>query len=360
MLLGDACAKCEYISGIPLMPETSQDLHRVYLVRGVRATTAIEGNTLSEDEVARLERGELNLPPSKEYLGIEVQNILDACNDMLATLGDGRMLSLDTDRVKALNDLVLRGLESGEDVVPGEIRTHGVGVARYRGAPARDCEYLLDRLCLWIGEMNQDLGHSKLALPIIKAIIAHLYIAWIHPFGDGNGRTARLVEHQILLNSGIPSPAAHLLSSHYNDTRSEYYRRLDLSSRPPYGATEFMVYALQGFVDGLAEQIERIKFQIWQDTWTNYVHTRFSDRHGVVDTRRRHLVLDLSDHFSPILRRDIRTLSPRLAEAYLDKTNKTITRDLNAVERMGLISRTREGITVNREVVLTFLPLASD
>ena len=85
MLLGEACSKCEFIAGIPLSPQTSELLHQISLERGARATTAIEGNTLSEEEVSRLARGELKLPPSKEYLGKEVQNILDACNEMLNT-----------------------------------------------------------------------------------------------------------------------------------------------------------------------------------------------------------------------------------------------------------------------------------
>ena len=45
---------------------------------------------------------------------------------------------------------------------------------------------------------------------ILKATLAHLYIAWIHPFGDGNGRTARLVEFMLLSRAGVPSPSAHL------------------------------------------------------------------------------------------------------------------------------------------------------
>ena len=234
MLLGDACSKCEYIAGVPLLPETAERLHRIYLERGARATTAIEGNTLSEEEVARLARGELDLPPSREYLGIEVRNILDACNDMLADLSNGSTLRLDADRVKALNGQVLHDLKMDDDAVAGEIRSHEVGAARYRGAPAKDCEYLLTRLCQWLNDMDFELGHSRLATPIVKAIVSHLYLAWIHPFSDGNGRSARLVECQILLNSGVPSPAAHLLSNHYNDTRSEYYRQLDRSSRVSY------------------------------------------------------------------------------------------------------------------------------
>ena len=121
--------------------------------------------------------------------------------------------------------------------------------------------------------------------------MAHLYIAWIHPFGDGNGRTARLVEYLTLVNSGIPSPAAHLLSNHYNETRSEYYRQLDRSTRSREGAIDFALYALQGFVDGLTAQIETIREQILDVTWTNYVHEQFSNQDSVADTRRRHLVL---------------------------------------------------------------------
>ena len=75
---------------------------------------------------------------------------------------------------------------------------------------------------------------------LLHAILAHLYLAWIHPFGDGNGRTARLVEFMLLARSGVPAPAAHLLSNHYNQTRTEYYRQLDRSSRANAGSGDPM------------------------------------------------------------------------------------------------------------------------
>ena len=360
-LLGEACAKCEHIANIPLAPETAERLHAVYLVKGARATTAIEGNTLSEDDVSNLKRGELRLPPSKEYLGVEVRNILDACDEMLSFAARARPLPpLSAERVKALNAQVLRGLTPDEGVVPGETRRREVGVLRYRGAPARDCEYLLARMCRWLNEMDfgAAITRSNLAPAIIKAIIAHLYIAWIHPFGDGNGRTARLVEHQILLSSGVPSPAAHLLSNHYNETRSEYYRQLDRSSRAPDGAMGFMLYALQGFVDGLDSQIAEIRRQIWRDVWTNYVHSRFRDRNGLANSRRRLLALALSERDRPIPRREIRRLTPDLAERYYGKTDATITRDLNVLAGMGLVKRTKEGAMANTNLLLAFLPPA--
>ena len=257
-------------------------------------------------------------------------------------------------RVKYLNRRVLQDLGLDDDTVPGEIRAHEVVVARYRGAPARDCEYLLNRLFQWLDGMSSELGHSKLALPILKAILAHLYLLWIHPFGDGNGRVARLVEYQILLSAGVPNPATHLLSNHYNETRSEYYRRLDRASREHNGVMDFLVYALQGFVDGLTEQVEAIGDQIRKDMWINYIYMKFRDRSGPADTRRRRLVLDLSERDESVRRRDIRLLTSRLAEAYAGKTDKTITRDLNALSEMDLITRTKQGISANKEIMQAF------
>ena len=64
-------------------------------------------------------------------------------------------------------------------------------------------EYLLDRLVEWLNDpifVNDD-PEIQFALIVAKAFYAHLHVAWIHPFGDGDGRTARLVA----------SPAAQLL-----------------------------------------------------------------------------------------------------------------------------------------------------
>ena len=128
-------------------------------------------------------------------------------------------------------DAARRG-RSEEDVVPGAIRRHSVTVGRYLGAPAEDCRYLLERLCTWLEATDfAPQPGVELVYAILKAIVAHVYLASIHPFGDGNGRTARVMEFQILMVAGVPTPAAHLRSNHYEETRAEYYRQLDAASR---------------------------------------------------------------------------------------------------------------------------------
>lgn len=86
MLLGEAQSKCRHISGVPLRPGDAEKLHQVYLARGARATTAIEGNTLTEDEVRRIINDDLRLPPSRAYLKQEVENIISACNAIASSV----------------------------------------------------------------------------------------------------------------------------------------------------------------------------------------------------------------------------------------------------------------------------------
>jgi Fic family protein len=354
--LGEAQSKCEHISGTPLKPAIAEELHKVFLAKGIRATTSIEGNTLTEEEVRKRIDGQLELPLSREYLGKEVDNMLKAINRVTDDVIRGERIGISLDEIMAYNRQILEGLALEEGVVPGELRTYNVTVGKYRGVPPKDCEYLLTRLCDWVNKEFVPLKGQEIIFGVIKAIVSHLYLAWIHPFGDGNGRTARLVEFKLLLEAGTPTPAAHLLSNHYNQTRTEYYRMLDHASKSGGDVIPFMSYAVKGYVDGLREQIETIRHQHLEVSWTNFVHDAFRNRTSPASARQRHLVLDLSTKGSAIPFDQIRTLSTRTAEAYAGKTRKTVTRDLNELERMNLVEWGKDGIKARVEQILAFLP----
>ncbi|HOG18674.1 MAG TPA: Fic family protein [Syntrophales bacterium] len=356
--LGEAQSKCEHISGIPIQPETAKKLYNIYLAKGVLATTAIEGNTLSEEDTLRRIEGTLKLPPSQEYLGKEIDNIVKACNIMKQRILDGCSTEVDVNEIKEFNKLILDGLELNEGVVPGEIRKHSVGVGPYRGAPAEDCEYLLNRYVDWLNKELVPFDGNVTAFNIIKAIAAHVYFTWIHPFGDGNGRTARLIELKILMSAGVPIPATQLLTNHYNLTRQEYYRHLDISSKNGGDLIPFIKYAIQGYVDGLREQLGKIRQQQFKVTWENYVHEHFKDQDTPTDIRRRHLVLDLSRQNNnaavPIAK--ISEISHRITIHYVGKTKKTVMRDINFLEKAQLITKTGRGmVRAKTEVIEAFL-----
>jgi len=359
LLLGEAASKVEHIAGVPLEPEAARRLHALYLAKGVLATTAIEGNTLTEEEVRDLLAGRRELPPSRQYLAQEVRNVEAACNRIGEEVIRGTREPISPGEIREYNRLVLEKLPLDEDVVPGELRQHSVMVGRYRGAPAEDCEFLLAKFCDWLNGLAFPKDIER-AGPILAAIAAHLHFVWIHPFGDGNGRTARLIEFRLLLQGGFPTPAAHLLSNFYNLTRTEYYRQLDKAGRAEGRMSEFVAYACQGLVDQLKEQLEFIRERQLDSVWENYVYKRFGrEKETAARARRTRLVLDLSrvtedNGWVPISK--IPTLTPKLAQAYAGKTTKTLTRDLNAVARMAIIQQGHRSVRTNKHLIRAWLP----
>jgi cell filamentation protein, protein adenylyltransferase len=363
LLLGEAKSKSMHIARTLLHPQRSHELMQVFLAKGVLATTAIEGNTLSEEDARRVIENRSELPRSKQYLGQEIQNVLDAYNVVLDAVLKMPDAELTPAHFQRWNSLILKDLSVEEGVRPGQFRHHSVVVGNYRAPPARDVEHLLERLCDWLGgdffELPDERPEFRAALAIVKAVIAHLYFVWIHPFGDGNGRTARLLELQILLAAGFPTPATQLLSNHYNQTRSEYYRQLQAASRTG-DPVPFLVYGLRGFVDGLAEQLDLIFAWQREDRWEQYVYQQFGELRSEAERRRLRLVLEVSkvsrSTGKPIPKADMRWLTPKLAQAYDGKTDKTLSRDLNAIRKLALLNRGRQGYVPNEAVLLGFFP----
>jgi len=358
MDLGAIQSKVEHVAHTMLPPEAAKRLAMLYLSKGVHGTTAIEGNTLSEEQVRDYVQGRVSLPPSQEYQGLEINNIVLACKEIAEAVLGGLGAELTAARVCRYNKMVLEGLPRDEEVVPGQMRKHTVVVrgVGYRGVPPTQCKQLVERMCDWINrEIRPQTAHQEIAFAVLRAVLAHLYLAWIHPFADGNGRTARLIEFQVLLAAGFPSITAHLLSNHYNLTRSEYYRHLAQASKSGGDVVPFIRYAIEGLRDGLDAQIKEIRHTQWDLAWKDYVYDKFRERKGEAAHRQRQLILELADNGpTPISR--LTELSPRIARLYANKTRKTLTRDVNFLVQEGLAMKTAKGVESNHQALLSLLP----
>jgi len=359
MLLGQCISKCEHIKKIPLMPSISEELHKVYLVKGVAATTAIEGNTLTEEQVRDILEGKAKIENSKKYLQQEVENIIQACNQIGRNIKAPKYNSISEDLLCELNRTVLRDMPVEKEIKPGVYRSHRAGVGGYHAPEASDVPALMEAFCNWLKNLNIETEHlDKVIAGTIKAIATHLYIALIHPFGDGNGRTARLMEFMILLSSGVPSPAAHLLSNHYNLTRTEYYRQLDKVSKTSGDVRDFFTYAIQGFRDGLQDVINVIIEQVQIVSWEHYVFERFRELpDNDASKRQRSLLIQLSRQAKPLARNEIEKLT---AKIYLDrgKTKNSFTRDWNSLRRTNLIIEKDGKYSPNFFLILNRLPFS--
>jgi Fic family protein len=275
IVMGQCISLIKSINNTPIMPKHYSDLMNVALQKGAQSTTAIEGNTLSEEEILNLVSGK-KLPESIEYQGIEVNNILEAFNTLLLeTVYEEKEQLITPELLLRFHKMVGKDLGEHFGAVPGQFRNANVVVGSYRCPDYIDVQLLIEKYCSFLrSHFKYEEGNQVFSDIFIEAIVAHVYLEWIHPFGDGNGRTGRLVEFYILSRGCNPDITLHILSNHYNSTRPEYYRQLDNAFKKR-DLSDFILYALIGFRDGLEKTLEKIQTSQLTITWQKYVYDKF-------------------------------------------------------------------------------------
>ncbi|MCY4526724.1 MAG: Fic family protein [Anaerolineaceae bacterium] len=380
--LGQVEESLSQLADTLLPPGQERGLHELYLLRGARATIAIEGNTLEEEDIARIATGRDIHPETRgveKYEVSEARNIVALYNHIAQQIFNELEFRVDVETILDYNRRILRGIAIEAGASPGgEFRSHPVTIGKIsgapQGAPQDDVPYLTQRLCDWLYHDLRGLAAlGPLAQGIIRAFLAHLYIAWIHPFADGNGRTARAIELHMLIAANVPDIAAHLPSNFYHRTREEYYQALDQSRAQ--GPVPFLQYALRGFAQLLREQRQEISTRQRTNLWETFVQQQFEGRNSELQQRRRTLALALADALEePVAMEKIPQLSPAL-RAYYFKKPRILKRDLQALSRMtlrqpdstlgvqapqsaGIVEIREDGVRGRSEVMKVFQPLS--
>jgi len=361
-LLGQCYAYIDSMLNIPIRPDYHRQMLEVSLNKGALATTAIEGNTLTEEELAQILKG-IDLAPSKKYQQQEVENIINAFNIILnEVIRDRSQAIISPELIKRFNKMVGKDIGDAFNGNPGQFRRRNVTVGSYRPPSFEMVEGLVKKLCDWLlkefhYEHNQDFNDA-----VIEAIVAHVYIAWIHPFLDGNGRTARLVEFYLLMRAGIPNIASHVLSNHYNNTRTEYYRQLQNASETG-NLNAFIEYAIEGFRDGLEKILGIIHADLTEAAWKNYVHDVIEEiqnegKNLTILRRIRQLAYYIpADRFYSM--NEIKFLNPRITVEYIKLNEITLRRDLDLLVEKRLLIAEKNKYSANYKLLQNFLPETS-
>lgn len=181
-LIAEISAQIERYA-IRLEQEDGLRLRKVNRIKTIHSSLAIEGNTLSEDQVRDIIDGKNVVAPIKEIQ--EVKNAIKTY-EMYPTLDAFK----EKDLLKA-HGVMMQALVDN----PGHYRRGGVGVFGEKGlvhlAPPAD------RVPMLMGDLFDWLKHSKDHL-LIRSCVFHFEFEFIHPFIDGNGRTGRLWQSLIL------------------------------------------------------------------------------------------------------------------------------------------------------------------
>ena len=168
---------------IRLEQEDGLRLRKVNRIKTIHSSLAIEGNTLSEDQVRDIIDGKTVVAPIKEIQ--EVKNAIATYN-LYPTLNPYSVKDL----LKA-HGVMMQALMDDA----GRFRRGGVGVFSEQGLvhmapPAERVPFLMDDLFAWLQSSKDHL--------LIRSCVFHYEFEFIHPFIDGNGRTGRLWQSLIL------------------------------------------------------------------------------------------------------------------------------------------------------------------
>lgn len=219
-------------------------------------STQIEGNRLTEAQVQQALSGARF--PGRERDEAEVRHYYAAL-EYVERLAGSRGALVEAD-VQRLHGLVFNGRSTSTPYRDGQnvIRDSGSGSIVYLPPEAKDVPDLMADLVVWI---NAQIERRELPVPLIAGC-AHYQYATIHPYYDGNGRTARLLTTLILQQHGYGLKGIYSLEEYYARDLDGYYRALSIGPSHNYylGRSEADVTTfLDYFLRGMAEAFGKVR-----------------------------------------------------------------------------------------------------
>ncbi|MCH9662757.1 MAG: Fic family protein [Gammaproteobacteria bacterium] len=204
----------------PLDKIASEKLREYFKTDHIYNSSGIEGNrlTLQETSIVLKEGIDISGKPVKD--SVEVKNLGIAFDFLYELVKED--VNLAENDLKQLHSLII-GKE--ESLSPGRYRSIGVTISGSKHKPPEPFEVpiRMRELFNWMID-NSDEN------PLIVGAVAHHEMVNIHPFKDGNGRTARLLLNLILLRKGYP------ICNIRRDERADYYDALSLADEGEYEA----------------------------------------------------------------------------------------------------------------------------
>ncbi len=227
------------LNQMPYLPQWIEEAHAEQLRLEAAGTSRIEGAQFTqreqEEALAPTLTATTNLTHSQRQL-----RAADATYRWLRSRP--AELPVSADFIREIHRRIVTGCDD-DHCEPGGTRPDGwnvtFGTPRCRGAEGgRECRAAFDGLAAAIaGEFRR---HDRL----IQALAAQYHIGAMHPFGDGNGRTARALEAFMLRRAGVNDVIMVSLSNYYYEHKNEYLTALYETRRSGHDLTPFLKFAL--------------------------------------------------------------------------------------------------------------------
>lgn len=262
-ILSDLTAIAEakgFIDRAKILPRQELRLKRQAIIRMTHHSTEIEGNRLDIRQVEALYANKKIDARDRDIY--EVKNYLNALKYIEKAVAEKKPV---TEKVI----LKIHKLVTNKTLAPqfcGHYRPGPIYVVRrklgrpqetlYTGPTAKHVPKFMSEFVDWLAESKR-----KKLNPVIAAAIAHMEVAAIHPFNDGNGRTARALATLILYERGYDFRRLFALEDYYNTDRPAYYNAINLGKTYEKQRVDITSW-LEYFIKGFKQEIDDVKNKI--------------------------------------------------------------------------------------------------
>lgn len=242
---------------LPINPGVLASLRETAKLYTAHYSTMIEGNRLGPDQIKEIMEAKGHFP-GRERDEYEIKGYYAALAQLEQYVAQNHPVN--EKMIQMLHALVMSDgrmrvtptpYRDGQNV----IRDGATGTLVYMPPESKDVQNLMRQLVAWIKE-----NYDELPCPIVAAI-AHYQFATIHPYYDGNGRTARLLTTFILHVGGYDLKGLYSLEEYYAKNLLAYYRAISVGPSHNYdlGRVESDITAwIEYFVEGMAFAFEKV------------------------------------------------------------------------------------------------------
>lgn len=253
--LTDLIIELDYLRKKPLggstHPKVFFQLKYIFHTLESIGSARIEGNNTTIAEYIETKLTDTKTVPSSIK---EIQNIEKAMAFVEETVKDH---PINRAFLSEMHKQIVEGLEpppEGEgDATPGEYRKTNLKINKSKHIPP-DWLKIEDYMAELLDFINNE---DSRKYDLLKAAIAHHRFVWIHPFGNGNGRTVRLFTYAMLVKTGFNVNVGRIINptAVFCSNRNDYYSFL---AQADQGTEDGMISWIEYVLKGLKEEIEKI------------------------------------------------------------------------------------------------------
>ena len=322
----------EAIKNAHLLPSWELALREEALVHRAHASTAIEGNKLSLEQVSKLAMGREIMAGRKDK-----QEVLNYIKVLKKIEHFAKKQKIEEKTLLLIHNIITKNvLEDPADsgryrtkyVVIGNSKT---GAIAHRPPENEEVPGLIQDLLFWVDQTSkEDID------PIIKAGIVHYEFERIHPFVDGNGRTGRVLATLVLYKEGFDIKRFFALDDFYDANRSMYYKAFQETQ-----ASGKLTGWLEYFTEGVAISVEAVRQKILSLSIDGVLKAK----KGQIYLSQRQI--KIVEHL-----KKTGVITNRKVHAILGVSQKTAYLDLADLTEKGVIKKIGQGRSVQYKLIL--------